>query len=426
MATESDWFRVPEKTEQSEEIPHYTDEQTSAIQPEVIARYQSDNEIISIVQADNGKYFNQYGYDLDNGGYASMAGGFDTFGDAEKALYVHRPTAVEIEEEKDTPHYTVEQTSDAFADPFIIRDNTVPEGQDGQYYDVGGVYQTFETEEEAQEYADTLNSAEHITELFAAEDAERETAKQDNADLIGRKVTIDNRRYLIESVGEISGDVSLRDITFQNNVGFPINRVEKIGYIRRLLKQQAEKELPPEEKTDAPTKLITETVAEYPAVENGLPYDVVIQTIRTGEPELQPEKETSDTPVLSADRRNYRITDDSLGVGGAKEKFRNNMAAVNLLHELQLESRLATPEEQETLSKYVGWGGLSMAFDENNAAWADEFTELYASLSPEEYRAAKESTLTAFYTPSVVIKAMYEALDRFGFTQGSILDEAVA
>ena len=327
---------------------------------------------------------------------------------------------VPVKEEKETPHYTVEQTSDAFAAPFIIRDNTVPEGQDGQYYDVDGIYQTFETEEEAQEYADTLNSAEHITELFAAKDAEREAAKQDNADLIGRKFTIDNRSYLIESISEIGGDVSLRDITFQNNVGFPINRVEKIGYIRRLLEQQPE--LPPEEKTDASSEPITETVAEYPAVENGLPYDIVIQTIRTGEPEIQPEKGKADTPALSADRRNYRITDDALGVGGAKEKFRGNMAAVNLLHELQLENRLATPEEQKTLSKYVGWGGLSMAFDENNAAWANEFTELYASLSPEEYRAAKESTLTAFYTPPVVIKAMYEALDRLGFTQGSILE----
>ena len=232
-----------------------------------------------------------------------------------------------------TPRYTVEQTSDAFADPFIIRDNTVPEGRDGQYYDVDGIYQTFETEEEAQEYADTLNSAEHIVKLFEEKDAEREAEqKQDNSDLIGREVTIDNRRYLIESIGEISGDVSMRDITFQNNVGFPINRVEKIGYVRRLL-EQAEKEIPPEEKTEAPAK---------PPV-----------------------------PAYSDNRHNYHITDDALGVGGAKEKFRNNMAAVNLLHELQLENRFATPEEQETLAKYVGWGGLSMAFDENNAAWAE-------------------------------------------------------
>ena len=98
------------------------------------------------------------------------------------------------------------------------------------------------------------------------------------------------------------------------------------------------------------------------------------------------------------------------------------MTAINLLHELEIENRLATPEEQEILSRYVGWGGLSMAFDEHNAAWADEFKELYATLSPEEYNAAMESTLTAFYTPPVVIKAMYEALDRLAFSQGNILE----
>ena len=86
------------------------------------------------------------------------------------------------------------------------------------------------------------------------------------------------------------------------------------------------------------------------------------------------------------------------------------MAAIRLLHDLQIENRLAMPEEQETLAKYVGWGGLSMAFDSNNAAWANEYKELKATLSDEEYRAAMESTLTAFYTPPVVIKAMYEAL----------------
>ena len=194
-------------------------------------------------------------------------------------------------------------------------------------------------------------------------------------DLIGREIIIDNRKYLIENIGKISGDVSLRDITFQNNVGFPINRVEKIGYIQKLLEQE-KTELLPEEKTEAP----------------------------------------------AVDRHNFRINDDAIGVGGAKEKFRNNMAAINLLHELEIENRLATPEEQEVLSQYVGWGGLSMAFDEHNAAWAEEFKELYASLAPEEYRAAMESTLTAFYTPPVVIKAMYDALDRLGFSQGNILE----
>ena len=221
-----------------------------------------------------------------------------------------------------------------------------------------------EAEEKPQANADKVNGSEApVIEM-----------EQSTDDLIGREIIIDNRKYLIESIGKISGDVSLRDITFQNNVGFPINRVEKIGYIQKLLEQ--EKTVPPEEKTE----------------------------------------------TLATDRHNFRITDDAIGIGGAKEKFRNNMAAINLLHELEIENRLATPEEQEVLSRYVGWGGLSMAFDEHNAAWAEEFKELYASLSPEEYRAAMESTLTAFYTPPVVIKAMYDALDRLGFSQGNILE----
>ena len=222
-----------------------------------------------------------------------------------------------------------------------------------------------EAEEKPQVYADKLNGSE----------APAIETEQSTDDLIGREIIIDNRKYLIESIGKISGDVSLRDITFQNNVGFPINRVEKIEYIQKLLEQE-KTELPPEEKTEAP----------------------------------------------ATDRHNFRITDDAIGVGGAKEKFRNNMAAINLLHELEIENRLATPKEQEVLSRYVGWGGLSMAFDEHNTAWAEEFKELYASLSPEEYRAAMESTLTAFYTPPVVIKAMYDALDRLGFSQGNILE----
>ena len=222
-----------------------------------------------------------------------------------------------------------------------------------------------EAEEIPQAYADIMNGSE----------APAIEMEQSADDLIGREIIIDNRKYLIENIGKISGDVSLRDITFQNNVGFPINRAEKIGYIQKLLEQE-KTELPPKEKTEAP----------------------------------------------AADRHNFRIIDDAIGVGGAKEKFRNNMAAINLLHELEIENRLATPEEQEVLSRYVGWGGLSMAFDEHNAAWADEFKELYVSLSPEEYNAAMESTLTAFYTPPVVIKAMYDALDRLGFSQGNILE----
>ena len=231
-------------------------------------------------------------------------------------------------------------------------------------------------------------------------------------DIIGKELAIDNRRYIIESVSEISGDVSMRDITFQSSAGFPISRVEKLPRVRAWLKAQ---NIEPEQKT----KPRTEVEAVYPAEENGLPYDVVIEKMHFDEPEQEQLKET---PSVSADRRNYRITDNSLGVGGAKEKFKANMAAIHLLHDLEIENRLATPEEQETLSKYVGWGGLSAAFDENNAAWANEYKELKGVLSTEEYRAAMESTLTAFYTPPVVIKAVYEVLDRMGFSEGNILE----
>ena len=120
---------------------------------------------------------------------------------------------------------------------------------------------------------------------------------------------------------------------------------------------------------------------------------------------------------------NFRITDDALGTGTSKEKFRANMDAIRLLHQIEQEGRTtATSEEQEILSRYVGWGGLQEAFEEQNEAWADEFIELYTELDPEEYKAARESTLSAFYTPPVVIKAMYEALGNMGLEKGNVLE----
>ena len=299
----------------------------------------------------------------------------------EMIAYAER-AAAESETELPEERFEVVMTSDAFPDPedaYAIWDNIREE----YYADSYGKILTYPTEEEAETGLTAVRKEvadKEAEEWLYVERAKHglEPAEQDNSDLIGKEIVIDNRRYLIESVGKVSGDVSMRDITFKDSVGFPINRVEKIGYIRSLLEQE--------------------------------------------QPELPPEEKAERSAVPSALRHNYHITEDTLGVGGAKEKFHNNMAAINLLHELELENRLATPEEQETLSKYVGWGGLSMAFDENNAAWANEFQELYASLSPEEYRAAMESTLTAFYTPPVVIKGMYEAIARLGFSEGSILE----
>ena len=123
--------------------------------------------------------------------------------------------------------------------------------------------------------------------------------------------------------------------------------------------------------------------------------------------------------------QNFHITDDALGVGGAKAKFRANMAAIHLLQELEFEGLQASPEQQEILSRYVGWGGLADAFDESKDNWKDEFAELYAALSPEEYAAARASTLNAHYTSPTVIRAIYDAVENMGFQTGNILEPSM-
>ena len=174
---------------------------------------------------------------------------------------------------------------------------------------------------------------------------------------------------------------------------------------------------PPEAAKPEQPQFTTETVAFYPGEKNHLPFDIEIQTIRTTEPEPPaPQKPPAE---------NFCITDDNLGIGGAKAKFRANMAAINLLKELELEGAQATPEQQEILSRYVGWGGLADAFDESKDNWKDEFAELYAALSPEEYAAARASTLNAHYTSPTVIKAIYEAVGSMGFQTGNILEPAM-
>ncbi len=159
----------------------------------------------------------------------------------------------------------------------------------------------------------------------------------------------------------------------------------------------------------------------YPGDKNGLPYDIVVQTLRFDEPEqAQPEQ----APVTEQDAAagNFRITDDNLGVGGAKEKFRRNMEAINTLKGIDLEGRSATAAEQEILSRYVGWGGLSDAFDPDKPGWTEEFLELQATLTPEEYASARASTLNAHYTRPAIIKAIYEAVENMGFKTGNILE----
>ena len=214
----------------------------------------------------------------------------------------------------------------------------------------------------------------------------------------------------------------------------------------------------PEPAAETPT-FQAETVAVYPGDKNNLPYDVVVQTLRTNEPEsptpdVEPEKTLDEVldehPVsiqvngewqtfpnvkaaeeasyeeykanLRRTAENFRITDDHLGEGGPKAKFQANVEAIKLLKYLEETTEQATPEQQKILSRYVGWGGLADAFDPDKESWSKEYAQLKELLTPEEYAAARGSTLNAYYTSPTVIKAIYEAVGRMGFETGNILE----
>ena len=164
------------------------------------------------------------------------------------------------------------------------------------------------------------------------------------------------------------------------------------------------------------------TVAIYPAEENRMPYDIVIQTIGSKSPALDAVEPERSTLELAG---NFHITDDDLGVGGPKQKFARNIEAIRTLFKLEEEHRGATAEEQQVLSQYVGWGGLADAFDPNKDGWAKECAELKGLLSEDEYAAARSSTLNAHYTSPTVIRSIYDAVERMGFRSGNILEPSM-
>ena len=168
--------------------------------------------------------------------------------------------------------------------------------------------------------------------------------------------------------------------------------------------------------TPAP-EIISEPVTVYPGDKNGLPYDVVVERLHIDEPEPMPPQPHPP--------ENFRILNDDLGTGGPKEKFWRNIKAIAALKQIEQENRYATPEEQHLLSQYVGWGGLADAFDPDKPAWSAEYSELKELLTPEEYAAARASTLNAHYTSPTVIRAIYEAVERMGFQGGNILEPSM-
>ena len=300
--------------------------------------------------------------------------------------------------------FSVIETDDGYAVWDDIRDEI--------YVDSEGVRETFPSEWQAEDYLEQVRKA--VNEKEAAEWLYVERAKDTAAEQPVEPATqpaitdaefaaqnlvpgetlfeIDGRTFLVDRVDTAHGVVNFQDITFVQKVGFPIFRTEPISFVRKIVEQADPAALaPPQPQTDEPPAALTPPKKKK---QNALAYP------------------------LDANGSNYRITDDHIGEGAPLERFQRNLDAIRTLKTVEAENRTATAEEQALLAQYVGWGGLADFFDEKNARYG----ELKDLLTDAEYTAARESTLTAFFTPPVVIRSIYAALGQMGFTQGNILE----
>ena len=295
---------------------------------------------------------------------------------------------------------------------------------------------------------------------------------------LGATIHMEGRAFRVDTVNFDKGSVSLQDVALAE-MRIPVFREEPLALVRELYEEQDVMEHPlPDYKVgdnvivDLPTRTIegkigyvgetdvridtsaqgqswdnevinkqqfeeglrqneqvttqpddtVKTVAIYPAEENRMPYDIVIQTIGSKSPALDAVEPERSTLELAG---NFHVTDDDLGVGGPKQKFARNIEAIRTLFKLEEEHRGATAEEQQVLSQYVGWGGLADAFDPSKDSWAKEYAELKGLLSEDEYAAARASTLNAHYTSPTVIRSIYDAVERMGFRSGNILEPSM-
>ncbi|EKC49052.1 DNA methylase, partial [human gut metagenome] len=206
----------------------------------------------------------------------------------------------------------------------------------------------------------------------------------------------------------------LRGLYARQLDGFGQEQAEPAIAADTTVEEPIETAKPTEEPTAETPAFHSEPVTVYPGEQNHLPYDVVVERLHVNQPEP--------TPPEPRPPENFRILDDDLGKGGPKEKFWRNIKAIATLKQIEQENRYATPEEQHILSQYVGWGGLADAFDPDKPAWAAEYAELKELLTPEEYEAARASTLNAHYTSPTVIRAIYDAVEQMGFRTGNILE----
>ena len=290
---------------------------------------------------------------------------------------------------------------------------------------------------------------------------------------IGSIIKLDGRDFRVDHVNFMFKSVSLQDMDLTNS-GQPIFRVERLPHIRELYEQQQDEivDVPPEKAIDY--KVGDEVVVDLHTrtIEGKIGYvgetDVRIDTSAHGQSwdnevlnkrqfedglrrdEPTPDEELNKLPIstevngewqtfpnaaaanealnvepVPEAAGNFHITDDNLGIGGPKQKFARNIEAIQTLRTLEQEHRGATAEEQQVLSQYVGWGGLADAFDPNKENWSTEYTQLKGLLTEEEYAAARASTLNAHYTSPIVIRAIYDAVERMGFQSGNILEPSM-
>lgn len=251
---------------------------------------------------------------------------------------------------------------------------------------------------------------------------------------LGMELTIDDRRFIVDSLNFAQDKVSLRDVTFAGATGFPIFRIESIDFVRSYVEEQRPEPTLEELLHDVTATRDGDTITiTGPSAGDDTKFVEMDVTLPDEPKTLTPAWEKHADKIVRAridlvpdtlpeQRLNFHITDDELGYGGPKAKFGFNVAAIRTLQQIEAERRLATAEEQETLSRYVGWGGIPDAFDENKPEWTKEYAELKELLSDEEYRSARESVLNAHYTSPVVIKAIYSALEGMGFRTGNILE----
>ena len=337
--------------------------------------------------------------------YAYVNGEFSLFNHRHDAPQQERSFVEQVAEDaarlaaEQPPAYerfSVIETDDGYAIWDDIRDEV--------YVDEEGASEHFSSEWQAEDYLEQVRKA--VSEKEAAEwlyvEQSRNTAAKpeqpqsepvSTADpvIVGTRLTIDGRQFEVDSVDDHTQNVSLRDVTFEGGTGFPIFRKESIDYVRAHMEQPDMVRETAAPQADEPPAVLTPPKKKKP---NALAYP------------------------LDPNGSNYRITDDHIGEGAPLERFQRNLDAIRTLKTVEAENRTATAEEQAVLAQYVGWGGLADFFDEKNP----RYNELKDLLTDAEYAAARESTLTAFYTPPVVIRGIYTALRQMGFTQGNILE----